>query len=475
MRRPIAIAIALLLLGGCEAGPDYTPPKVTAPAAFKEAKGHWLPAKPAAAIDRGDWWAIYNDATLGQLEKQVAISNQNLKAAAAAWQAARDVVEESRATLFPTADLGGGMTHSGGGGATKTVTRYNANLSAGWVPDLWGRIRRTVESNIANAQASQADLASARLSAQAALAADYFTLRAEDELKDLLDQTAANDKKALAITQNEYSAGTVSEADVLSAKTQLEGVEAQAINAGVARAQLEHAIAVLIGKPPAEVTVAPGKLGTDIPATPPGLPSKLLERRPDIASAERLVAAANAQIGVATAAWFPDLTLSASYGFASNALGSLIQGPSSLWSLGPSLAETLFDAGARSAKIAETKATYAETVANYRQTVLTAFQQVEDNLAALRILAKEAAAEDQAVADAQKSETLVLNQYKAGIVNYSSVLVAQNTALADQQTALSVRENRFAASVGLIEALGGGWDVAQLEGATSAKHTAQPK
>jgi NodT family efflux transporter outer membrane factor (OMF) lipoprotein len=464
---PLLIGIALLAgpLAGCEVGPDYKTPEAAAPAAFKEAGGDWLPAKPQDAIDRGAWWEVYNDPILNDLEKQIDISNQNLKAADAAWRAAQAVVEESRATLFPTIDLGGNGTRTGGGSVHNNIsTQYNATATASWEPDLWGRIRHTIESDIANAQASRADLAGARLSAQATLASDYFSLRAEDDLKKLLDTTAENDRKALEIVKNQYNAGTVASADVLNAQTQLESVEAQAINVGVLRAQLEHAIAVLTGKPPSQVTIATGSLGQDIPLTPPGVPSTLLERRPDVASSERLVAAANAQIGVATAAWYPDLTLSASYGYVGTALDHLIQGPNSLWSFGPQIAETIFDAGARSAKIEETQATFDQTVAQYRQTVLTAFQQVEDQLVALRVLAQQADAENKVVADAHKAEELVLNQYKAGTVPYSSVLTAQNTTLSNEQTALTVRENRFAASVSLIEALGGGWNTSQLEG-----------
>jgi NodT family efflux transporter outer membrane factor (OMF) lipoprotein len=459
------LGASLALLIGCEVGPDYTPPPVTVSTAFKEAGGDWIQAQPQDAMNRDGWWTIYNDPVLDDFEKQIDVSNQNLKAAEAAWRAAQAVVDETRATLFPIVGVGAARTATGGGGATPSITNYNATFTASWVFDLWGGIRRQIEANIATAQASEAQLASARLSAQATLASDYFSLRAEDELKSILDRTVENDQKALDIVKHQYDAGVAAKADVLSAQTQLESVQAQAINVGVTRAQLEHAVAVLVGKPPAEVTIATGSLGADIPipVIPPSLPSTLLERRPDIASAERLVASANAQIGVATAAWYPSLTLSGSYGFASTTLGSLFQGPSTLWSYGPALAETLLDFGARSAKVAETEATYDQTVATYRETVLTAFQQVEDQLAALRILAQEADAEDKTVADARKAEELTLNQYKAGTVPYSSVLTAQNTTLTNEQTALTVRLSRLGASVSLIEALGGGWNVSQLQ------------
>jgi NodT family efflux transporter outer membrane factor (OMF) lipoprotein len=453
---------ATLTLAACMVGPDYKPPQVEAPTAYKEA-GNWLPAKPNDAIDRGAWWSIYNDPVLDGFEKQIDISNQNLKAAEAQWREARAVVEESRAQLFPTISTSGSGTREGGGTVKGgPVNIYDLSAGASWVPDLWGRIRRTIESDIANAQASAADLALARLSAQAELATDYFTMRAQDELKYLLDTTAANDRKALKIVKNQYEVGVAAKADVLTAQTQLESVEAQAINAGVLRAQLEHAIAVLTGKPPAEVTIAAQPLAQKIPVVPTGVPSELLERRPDIAASERQMGAANAQIGVAIAAYFPDLTLSASYGFTGNMLSHLIQAPNSLWSFGPSLAETVFDAGLRDAQVEAARATYDQNVATYRQTVLTGFQQVEDQLAALRILEQQAKVEKQVVADAHKSEELVLNQYKAGTVPYSSVLTAQITTLGNEQTSLTVRENRFIASVALIEALGGGWDVSQL-------------
>jgi len=465
---------AFALLAACEVGPDYVSPEVEAPAAYKEAsapdasqnvtdKGDWHPAKPDDAADRGAWWSVYNDAALGGLEKQVDISNQNLKASAAAYRQARALVEEARAGLFPAATVGVGENRQGGGasiGGAKNI--YTASVGASWVPDLWGRVRRTIESNIANAQASAADLASARLAAQSALAADYFALRAQDELKDLLDATVEDDQKALQIVQNQYDQGVAAKADLLAAQTQLEAVQAGAINVGVSRAQLEHAIAVLTGKPPAELTIPPAPLAKEVPEAPSGLPSALLERRPDIAAAERLAASANAQIGVAISAWYPDLTLTASYGYTGPSLGNLLTQPNSLWAFGPQIAETIFDAGLREAQVEAAKAVYDQEVATYRQTVLTGFQQVEDQLAALRILAQQQQAEEQTVADAHKTEELVLNQYKEGTVPYSSVLTAQTTTLTAEQAALTVRASRFNASVVLIEALGGGWDVSQI-------------
>jgi NodT family efflux transporter outer membrane factor (OMF) lipoprotein len=456
------VLVICSLLTACEVGPDYSPPPVEAPKAYKET-GNWAPAKPNDAVNRGPWWSIYDDPVLDNLEQQIDISNQNLKAAEAAYRNARALIDESRSQLFPTVDLNGSGTRSGGGSKqSPTVTAYNQSVGASWVPDLWGRIRRQVESDVANAQVSEADLALARLSAQSDLATDYFGLRAQDELRKLLNDTVAKDRKALQIVKNQYDAGIVAKADVLTAQTQLENVQAQAINSEVLRAQLEHAIAVLIGKPPAAVTLAVAPLAQKIPAPTAGLPSELLERRPDIAASERQVAVANAQIGVAVSAWFPTLTLSGSYGSSAVQLANLFAAPYTLWSFGPALAETVFDAGLREAQIEAAHATYDQTVANYRQTVLTGFQQVEDELSTLRILSEQAKIEKQVVADARKSEQLTLNQYKEGTVPYSSVLTAQIATLTNEQTALTVRQNRFTASVALVEALGGGWTTSQL-------------
>ncbi len=456
--RHFIFGFSLLLLAACAVGPDFERPQVETPAAFKEA-GDWQQAAPKDDIDRGDWWAVYDDPVLDGLEKKIEISNQNLKAAEAAYRSAQAVVEESRATLFPTVSVNSSDIRSGSiQPGSKAVSTYGLNSTASWTADVWGRIRRTVESSEANAQASAADLVSARLSAQATLATDYFGLRSQDELQRLLDATVKADKKILEITRNQYKSGITAESDVLAAQTQLETVQAQAINAGVLRAQYEHAIAVLTGAPPSEFTLAAEpKFADKIPNVPTGMPSTLLERRPDVAAAERAVTAANAQIGVATAAWFPDLTLSASYGYSSVVLGKLLQASTNLWSFGPSLAETIFDAGAREAAVEQAKASYDESVATYRQTVLTAFQQVEDNLSAGRILADQTKASDAAVADARRSEQLTLNQYKEGIIPYNTVLTAQTTTLSSEQSALTVRLNRLNTTVALIQALGGGW------------------
>jgi NodT family efflux transporter outer membrane factor (OMF) lipoprotein len=464
-------AAAMLALAGCTIGPAYHRPAVETPPAFKELAG-WKPAQPAEAASNSAWWSAYHDPTLDGLERQVAVSNQTLKASAAAFRQASAIVAEARAGYFPTVSAAGSAARAseplssvsgrGARGGSIVQNSFSAGPSASWVPDLWGRIARTVESDVANAQASAADLAAAQLSAQAALATDYFLLRTDDAIKTVLDTTAAADRRALAITKNQFSAGFVAETDVLTAQTQLDNTEAQAVAVGVQRAAMEHAIAVLIGKPPAAVTVAPAPLATVVPVAPPGLPSTLLERRPDIAASERAMAAANALIGVAETAYFPDLTLTGSLDFASTELGNLFAAANSAWSLGAQLAGTVYEGGLRHAQVAAARASYDESVAQYRQTVLTAFQQVEDQLAALRILAQQAEIQARALRDARAAEQLALNQYEAGTVAYTAVVVAQTTALGDEQTVLTLENSRLAASVALIEALGGGWDRTQL-------------
>ena len=467
--RPAALTAGLMLGGllvtGCAVGPDYQRPQASSvPASYKEQQG-WRPGQPSDAIDRGAWWSIYNDPVLDDLEKQIDISNQTLKASEAAFRQARAVVEQARAGYFPTVTLNGsgqrskGVTSTGSSGVANT---YGLSLGASWEPDIWGSIRRTVESDVANAQASAGELASARLSAQAALATDYFELRVADQLKHLLEDAVTAYTRSLQITQNQYAVGVAAQTDVITAKTQLESTQSQLINVGVQRAQLEHAIAVLVGKAPAEFSIAPAPLTNNVPVVPTDVPSTLLQRRPDIATAERQMAAANALIGVAVAAYYPDITLSGSVGFDNSALNQLVRASSLLWSVAGGVSETVFDAGLRGAKVDAARASYDGTVANYRQTVLTGFQQVEDSLAALRILQQQAVVQDQTVIDAQKAAQLTLNQYQAGTVAYNSVITAQVTALNAQQSALTVMETRLTSSVSLIEALGGGWDAAQL-------------
>jgi NodT family efflux transporter outer membrane factor (OMF) lipoprotein len=442
------------------------------PAQYKEAG--WKVGEPLDGIDRGAWWSIYKDPLLDDLEKQIDISNENLKAAEAAFQQAEWIVSQARAGYFPTLDLnasaersrtGGGSVSSTGAGKSGFISSlFSTSGSLSWVPDLWGKIRRTVESDVASAQASAGDLASARLSAQGTLASDYLQLRVEDELKRLLDTAATAYAESLRITRNQYQSGTADQSAVSQAEAQLEATQAQAIATGVTRAQFEHAIAVLIGKPPAEFSIPPTEAMIAVPVIPPEMPSALLERRPDIAAAERLMASTNAQIGVAVAAFYPDITLTGDYGTSAVTLNHLLATSSRFWSFGSNLVQTIFDAGARSAQVEQARVVFEQDIANYRQTVLTAFQQVEDQLAALRILAQQADVQDKAVAAAREAERIINNQYLAGTVAYTSVIVAEQTALADAETAVSIRQSRLVASAALIQDLGGGWDASQLPG-----------
>ena len=458
---------ALALVAGCTVGPDYKRPEAPAPASYKE--DGWKTAEPKDAERRGDWWSVYGDPVLDGLEQQIDISNQTLKAAEAAYSQARAVVAEGEAGFFPTLSVTGSGTRSGQGtgslpSSASAGSASSLGLSAGasWDIDLWGKIRRTVESDVASAQASAADLANARLSAQGELATLYFELRTSDQQQRLLDAAVEAFTKSLDITRNQYSAGVAAQSDVLIAETQVEQTRAQAIAVGVQRAQFEHAIAALIGKAPAELAIASAAMATAVPVPPAELPSALLERRPDIAAAERLMAAANAQIGIAIAAYYPDLTLSASYGFASSSAAKLLRASNSLWSVGSQLIQPVFTGGLTAAQVAAAKASYAQSVANYRQTVITGFQQVEDELAALRILAQQQVVEDNTVRLAREAEQLTLNQYQQGTVAYTAVVTAQTTRLTNEETALSILQSRLLASVALIQALGGGWSAQDL-------------
>jgi NodT family efflux transporter outer membrane factor (OMF) lipoprotein len=448
------------------------------PAQYKEARPQpgWKLGQPGDAIDRGAWWAIYQDPVLDRLEQRIDISNQNLKAAEAAFRESEWIVAEARSGFFPTGTVnasaqrsrgsGGGSSGnslvSGGGGGGNISNFFSASVAASWTPDLWGLVRRTVEANVASAQTSAADLADVRLSAQGTLAGDYLQLRIADELKRLLDTSAAAFAESLRITRNQYAAGTASQSDVSQAEAQLQSTQAQAIAVGVTRAQFEHAIAVLIGVPPAALTIAPSDFADAVPEIPPGLPSALLERRPDIAAAERTMQAANAEIGVQVAAFYPTVTLSADSGTSALNLTKLFSDSSRFWSIGADLVETVFEGGLRNAQVQAARAVFYQDLATYRQTVLTALQQVEDQLAALRILAEEAKAQDAALASAREAERIINNQYLAGTVAYTSVVVAEQTALGDAETALTIRQNRLTASASLIQALGGGWNVARL-------------
>jgi len=461
---PVICLLGSAMLGGCTVGPDYTAPKMDIPAGFKEAADGWKPGTPQDMSERGPWWSVYQDPVLDGLERQVEISNQTLKASEAAFRQADAVVRAAQAGLWPSLDLNGSETRaqtaaSSSSGQRLTRTTYSAGLSASWDLDIWGKIRRTVESDTALAQASADDLAAAKLSAQSTLAISYFQLRAADELKRLLDRSAEAYAQSLRIAQNQYAAGFAGRADVVQAQTQLRSTQAQAINAGLQRAQLEHAIAVLTGQAPATFHLDPADMPQAVPVTPVLVPSTLLERRPDIAGAERRVAAANAQIGVAMAAFYPDLSLSAALTYSGTAASGLFSAANRVWSLGPKLSQSLFDAGLREAQTDEARAAWDKSTATYRQTVLTAFQQVEDQLAALDILQRQAAIQSEAVQSAHEAERLMLNQYRAGTVAYTNVVSVQTATLSNEQTALTILQNRLVASVGLIQSLGGGWQV----------------
>lgn len=455
-------ACGCVLLTACAIGPDYKRPSVDVTASFKEV-GDWKPTQPADAFSRGPWWQIFNDEVLNGLEEQVDISNLNVKAAAAAVEQARALVSEAQAGYWPTVSASIARTRSRvGGGRPRNSNSAQGRLD--WPLDIWGQVRRSVESAKASEQLNEATLASARLAAQAELALDYFALRGQDQLQILLDDTVKADELSLQITQNRYRVGVAARADVVTAQTQLLSSQAQQTSVAIQRGTLEHAIAVLIGKQPAVFALERTAIRTDVPTVPPGLPSQLLERRPDIAEAERRVAAANAQIGVAKGAYFPSLSLSASVGYAAGgALSQLFRVPNQTWSLGPGLSQILFAGGLHRAQVAAAKAEWEIAVDDYRQTVLGGFQQVENELVTQRVLEQQSVLEEKAVQAAREAERLTLNQYKAGTVPYSSVITAQTTRLASEQAALTVFIDRLNASVTLIEALGGGWSTGQLQ------------
>lgn len=458
MKRLLLGAATLAFLGACAVGPDYRRPSVETTAAFKEL-GDWQPSEPADILQHEPWWQIFKDPVLDGLEHQVEVSNQNIKAAEAAYAQAIALVSQSHAAFWPSVSATAGRSRSQLG----TASPHNADTlgaTANWELDIWGQLRRTAEADTASAQSSAANLAAAQLSARAALATAYFELRAQDELRRILDDTVKAEEQSLKITENRYRAGVAAKADVVTAQTQLLGSQAQQLNAGVLRAQLEHSIAVLIGKAPGEFALDPAPLRMDVPTVPVGLPSTLLERRPDIAVAERKMAAANAQIGVAKAAYFPSLSLSGSADYTGSTFGNAVKAANRVWSLGPQLALSVFDGGLRRAQTAQAVAAYDASVATYRQTVLSAFQQVEDDLVSLTTLERQAMVETDLVKAAQLAEQLTLNQYKAGTVPYSSVISAQTTAFASEQAALTVLLDRLTASVALIAAAGGGWTAA---------------
>ncbi len=463
-----------ILLSACSLAPKYVQPPVQVPAAYKEItsdniKEGWKVAQPRDDVIRGKWWEMFNNPELNALEEQVNISNQNIAAAFASFLSARALVKEARSQYFPTVTTSPSILRSrrsfggiAGLSSSSAITGYSLPFDASWEPDLWGRIRNTVRANTAEAQATAADLENTRLTVEAEVAVDYFEVRAQDALKQLLDSTVAAYKEYLDLTQVRYRTGIASEEDVAQAETQLETAQAQDTDIGVQRARFEHAIALLVGKPASVFSIPVEPLKANPPAIPLGVPSQLLERRPDIAAAERRVAEANAQIGVARAAYFPTITLSGSTGFQSSSIGDLFTWPSLFWSLGSTLAQTLFDAGLRRAVTEQALASYDETVANYRQTVLTAFQQVEDNLAALRILSHELQQQDAAVKSSERFLTLATDRYKFGIDSYLNVITAQTTLLNNQRTEVNIRIQQMTASVQLIEALGGGWNISQI-------------
>jgi NodT family efflux transporter outer membrane factor (OMF) lipoprotein len=465
----VLLAIAVLQFSGCTVGPKYQRPAAEVPTAYKEA-GNWKQAQPNDQDLGGNWWEMFQDPQLNGLEMQVNVSNQNLKAAEAQYTQARALVRYYRAAYFPTIDGGASATRNKISNnrppslATNGVTYndFQIPFELSYEVDVWGRVRRTVESYREQAQASAADLATVNLSMHAQLALDYYQARILDAEEQLLNSTVSQYQQALQLIENRFAGGLASDLEVQQAKTQLETTRAQAIDVGVARAQFEHAVAVLIGKSPADFNLVALPLTAPPPAIPLGLPSELLERRPDIAAAERRVASANAQIGVAKAAYYPTISLGATGGFESGVISTLISGPSILWSVGGSAVEPLFDAGRRRANLDQAIAAYDQTVANYRETVLTSFQQVEDNVAALRILEHEAQVQENAVTAAQKYLELAITRYKGGVTSYLEVTTAQSAALSDEITAVNILGRRMVDAVTLVQALGGGWNNSEL-------------
>jgi len=478
MRVAAALLCGSVLLQGCDVGPKYNRPSAKVPATFKEVTPDdlqkmdgWKVAQPQDSSLHGNWWEIFGDSQLNALEEQVNVSNQNVAAAFASFMAARAVVRQARSQYFPTVSVGASIVgqHQPSSSSTvtskasgSTFTEYSLPFDASWTPDLWGRVRNTVRANVANAQASEADLENTRLTAHAELAVDYFELRGQDALKQLLDSTVVAYEESLKLTKALYETGIDSDEAVAQAETQLEAARAQDTSIGILRSEYEHAIALLVGQPASSFSIAVEPLKTPPPAIPFGVPSQLLERRPDIAATERLMAQANAQIGVARAAFYPTVTLSASAGFQTTTGSSWFSWPSRFWSVGPAISELIYDGGLRRATMEQYRAQYDQTVANYRGTILTAFQQVEDNLSTLRVLSKEIQEQDTAIQSAQRSLNLATDRYRLGIDPYLNVITAQTTLFSNQQTAVNLRILQIVASVQLIEAVGGGWDSSTL-------------
>lgn len=482
-RLPALLALSLAL-SACAIGPDYQRPQLQTPAQFKQIEG-WTQAQPGDVLARGSWWQLYGDAELNALVERLNISNQNLAASEAQYRQARALVRGARAAFYPSLSSSAGATRSGQGTGSQNAssgtsssssgvsTNYDLSLNAAWELDIWGKLRRSLESSRAGFEASAADLAALKLSLQSELVQNYLQLRVLDDQQRLLDATVAAYARSLKLTENQYNAGIVPKSDVSQALTQLKSTQAQAIDLQWQRAQLEHAIAVLIGVPPSELSIVVREQLPVLPTIPVALPSQLLERRPDVAAAERRVMAANADIGVAEAAWYPDLTISASGGYRGSSFADWIDLPNRFWSLGPQLALTLFDGGARSAELERTEAAYDRTVAQYRQSVLDSFREVEDYLVQLRVLQQEALVQQEALDAARESLRLIENQYRAGTVDFNSVVNVQATALNNERSNLTLLGSRLTASVQLIAALGGGWQQQQLldEHPTAAQQT----
>ena len=488
-RRVVTLLLTTAMLSACTAGPNYHRPPTagtTAPPGWKAAPG-WQPAQPADDRPRSDWWAMFDDPVLSDLEARVPRANQDIAAAIAAYEQARALVRETRAALFPTIGLTGGATRSAGGGGGNVVSsggtttistgggassRFSLGASASWVPDLFGQVRRGIEGARANAQASAADLANVTLASQGDLATNYIALRGLDAQRTLYDATTAAYQRALEITRNRYNAGVSARADLVQAEAQLKSAQANAVDLERQRAIYENAIAVLVGENPSLFRIVPVKWQPVVPAIPALLPSTLTERRPDIAAAERRTAAANAQIGVQTAAFFPSLSLSASGSTSGGAVGTLFSAGANFWSFGASLAYTLLDFGARRARVDQAKAAYAQTVAQYRQTVLVAFGEVENNLAAADVLAREEVLRRDASVAADRAEAIALNQYKAGLIAFTDVITLQAQALNARLTLVASTRDRQATAVTLVQAIGGGWDATD-PGALSVPATAK--
>jgi len=453
MRRRVAAGVgASLALGGCAAiGPDYQRPAAIVSAQYKEVKG-WKPANPRDLAAKGDWWTVFRDPTLNRLEPMVAVSNQTVQADEANYREALALIAEAKAALLPTVTFDPTLTRSSSIG-----DELNAEIAGSWTLDVWGKARRQIEEEQAASEASADTLANARLAAQSALALAYVQLRQADSMHDLLVRTIDEYQRSLDITQNQYQAGTAAKSDVITAQAQLFAAQAQDVSVGVARAQNEHAIAVLVGRPPAQLSIGHGELARGVPDIPVGVPSALLERRPDVASAERTMQEENAAIGVAIGAYYPDFTLTGAFGYVGNPFGRQIPGANPMWSYGLEIAQTLFNGGLTDAQVAAARATYEASVATYRETVLTAIQQVEDELAAVQILGRESKIQDQAVTAAEQAVQIAINEYRAGTQNYTTVVTAQATALSDEENLLSTRAQRLTAAVTLVVALGGGW------------------